>query len=97
MLRHSFDRKVLLAGVVALAVLGPCSAVFAHVGDHSHLSVAEGLTHPLTSIDHMLAMVAVGLWASLLWRLAKRIPVRFTARTVAGAIIAIAALPLFMP
>ena len=29
-----------------------------------NMSFAEGLTHPFTGLDHMLAMVAVGLWAS---------------------------------
>ena len=28
------------------------------------MGFAEGLVHPFTGLDHMLAMVAVGLWAS---------------------------------
>jgi urease accessory protein len=48
---------VLLAPAVALAHPG-------HPG-HSHLGFVAGLAHPFTGADHLLAMVAVGLWAAL--------------------------------
>jgi urease accessory protein len=35
----------------------------AHIGSHSG-GLAGGIAHPFTGLDHMLAMVAVGLWAS---------------------------------
>ncbi len=59
-------QNALLAALVTFAVLGLNSAASAHVGDHSHMSFAEGLRHPLMGLDHVLAMVAVGLWASQL-------------------------------
>lgn len=79
---RSFTPKILLA--IALVALP--TAAFAHVGDHSHMSFAEGLTHPFTGLDHMLAMVAVGLWASqiggrALWLL----PLTFPVVMAAGA------------
>jgi len=47
------------------ALLAPMPA-FAHgAGDHVH-GVVAGLMHPVTGLDHILAMVAVGLWAGLL-------------------------------
>ncbi|HTS40146.1 MAG TPA: HupE/UreJ family protein [Xanthobacteraceae bacterium] len=58
----------LFAAVVTLAMTGLNSAALAHVGDHSHMSFAEGLAHPFTGLDHVLAMVAVGLWAAQLGR-----------------------------
>lgn len=61
-----FGQNALLAALVTFAVLGLSSAASAHVGDHSHMSFAEGLRHPLMGLDHVLAMVAVGLWASQL-------------------------------
>ncbi len=61
-------RKPVLAAPVVLALTGFSTAALAHVGDHSHMSFAEGLAHPFTGLDHMLAMVAVGLWASQLGR-----------------------------
>ncbi|WP_461575721.1 HupE/UreJ family protein [Thiobacillus sp.] len=37
----------------------------AHTGDHGTVTgFAGGLTHPLLGLDHLLAMIAVGLWAA---------------------------------
>jgi urease accessory protein len=41
------------------------TSAFAHVGAGSTASVAAGVAHPLTGIDHIAVMVAVGLWAAL--------------------------------
>ncbi len=47
------------------ALLAPMPA-FAHgAGDHVH-GFATGFLHPVGGLDHVLAMVAVGLWAGLL-------------------------------
>jgi len=53
-----------LRTLVALAVP---SVVLAHPG-HEHLSndmFSIGVMHPLTGLDHLFAMFAVGLWAAL--------------------------------
>ena len=52
--------KKLLAGL-ALA-LAPALA-FAHPG-HDESGLLAGIAHPLTGVDHLLAMLAVGLWAA---------------------------------
>lgn len=57
-------RLALKASLVAAALAILPTAAFAHIGDHSNMSLAEGLAHPFTGLDHMLAMIAVGLWAS---------------------------------
>jgi urease accessory protein len=72
--------KISLAALVAVATAGFSSAAFAHVGDHSHMSFTEGLLHSFSGLDHVLAMVAVGLWASqiggrALWLLPLTFPV----------------------
>jgi urease accessory protein len=78
--------KLSTAALVALAVTALNSAAFAHVGDHSHMTFIEGLTHPFTGLDHMLAMVAVGLWASQLGRPAIwLLPVTFPVVMAIGA------------
>jgi urease accessory protein len=59
-MRHPIVSKLSVAALVAGAFTGFSSAAFAHVGDHSGLSFVEGLAHPFTGLDHMLAMVAVG-------------------------------------
>jgi len=35
----------------------------AHIGVHANGSFETGLMHPFSGMDHMLAMIAVGLWA----------------------------------
>jgi urease accessory protein len=80
-------RLARLASFAVFVVVASFStAAFAHVGDHSHMSVTEGLLHPLSGLDHILAMVAVGLWASqiggrALWLL----PLTFPAVMAVGA------------
>lgn len=83
-MRRSFACKVLLAAAVATAAFG--SAAFAHVGDHSHMSFTQGLAHPLGGLDHILAMVAVGLWVSQLGgRALWLLPLTFPAVMALGA------------
>jgi urease accessory protein len=48
-------------GVLALLLL-PALA-FAHPG-HDESGLVAGISHPLGGIDHLLAMIAVGLWAA---------------------------------
>lgn len=87
MQRRSFRQYAPLAALVTVAVTGFSSAALAHIGDHSHMSFAEGLRHPLTGLDHILAMVAVGLWASQLGRRAMwLLPVTFAAVMTVGAV-----------
>ena len=62
--RNTLQRFALVVLVAAIAViLGPRSA-FAHTGVSPAHDLLHGLAHPLTGLDHMLAMFAVGLWAS---------------------------------
>ena len=39
------------------------NGVHAHIGVHANGSFETGLMHPFSGMDHMLAMIAVGLWA----------------------------------
>jgi urease accessory protein len=36
----------------------------AHTGNHLVTGFTSGLTHPLSGLDHLLAMIAIGLWAA---------------------------------
>ena len=49
--------------LVAIFLLTASSAAFAHPG-HDVSGLAAGLMHPFSGLDHLLAMVAVGLWAA---------------------------------
>jgi urease accessory protein len=65
-MRNTMRRSFKLLSLAAVATAGFSTAALAHVGDHSHMSFTEGLLHPFSGMDHVLAMVAVGLWASQL-------------------------------
>ncbi len=50
---------------LALVGISISGAASAHTGLDSSHGLLSGLVHPLTGIDHLLAMVSVGLWAGL--------------------------------
>lgn len=56
--RKSF--RWVAATVLALAA-GTASA---HTGEHAVVGFASGFTHPFLGLDHLLAMLAIGLWAA---------------------------------
>ncbi|MER8379240.1 MULTISPECIES: HupE/UreJ family protein [unclassified Mesorhizobium] len=55
-------KRTTLSAVLLLAAAGPA---YAHVGDGTVSSFTAGFTHPLSGLDHMTVMIAVGLWAAL--------------------------------
>jgi urease accessory protein len=55
-------KRSALAVILFLAAAMPA---YAHVGAGSTSSFAAGFAHPLSGLDHMAVMVAVGLWAAL--------------------------------
>ena len=68
---------------------------FAHVAAGSTASFAAGVAHPLTGVDHIAVMVAVGLWAALkggraLWVL----PATFVGMMLIGGALGMARMPL---
>ena len=52
------------AALLAVTLALTAGPALAHPG-HEAGRFAAGLAHPLGGLDHMLAMIAVGLWASL--------------------------------
>lgn len=54
-----------LYGTALLAIgLVLSNVVHAHIGIHATGSFETGLLHPFSGVDHLLAMIAVGLWAA---------------------------------
>lgn len=79
--------------VAGLAVVLP-SVVFAHPGhdgDHGGgltWDFSGGFGHPLSGLDHLLAMIAVGLWAAQLGgRTRWAVPATFVSVMALGAVI----------
>lgn len=55
-------KKRLLLAVIAFAA--STAPAFAHLDPAEHGSLMAGFTHPLSGLDHILVMIAVGLWAA---------------------------------
>jgi urease accessory protein len=61
-------RKSLFLSLVWLALGLVSTQVLAHIDTqtvHEHATWMDGLLHPLTGVDHLAAMVAVGIWGAL--------------------------------
>ena len=81
---------------LALVFIATCAistGAMAHIGsdNHEHLGFLTGFLHPIGGMDHLAAMVAVGLWSALaarragpglLWG-----PLGFASMLLAGALI----------
>lgn len=84
--------------LISLVPLLTPAAALAHDG-HT-FGFAGGLLHPLTGADHLLAMLAVGLWAGVLGgRAVWALPVAFVAALASGAGLGVAGvmLPMLEP
>jgi urease accessory protein len=81
--------------VLTAALTLMASPAFAHLNPAEHGSFAAGFTHPLTGADHILVMVAVGLWATMLGgRALFAVPAAFVGVMVLGFIAALVGLPV---
>ena len=82
--------RKLLTVLLAAAPL----AAFAHPG-HAVTGAVAGFVHPFSGADHLLAMLAVGLWAGRLGGQARwQLPLAFVATMVLGAVMGMAGLSL---
>ncbi len=91
---RSDSSGVLPRTVVFLVVLFPIAA-YAHIQAGEAGGFASGLSHPVSGLDHVLAMVAVGLWGAQLgmpaiWVL----PVAFPMMMAFGGMLGLMGAPL---
>jgi urease accessory protein len=80
-------RRSASLAILATAATLLSTAAFAHPGlpGHTH-GFADGFAHPLSGLDHLLAMIAVGLWAAQLGgRALWLMPLTFVATMTVGA------------
>ncbi|MBI3546972.1 MAG: HupE/UreJ family protein [Gammaproteobacteria bacterium] len=73
-------------GITAIAIMFLAQTAQAHISAVHEASWSTGLAHPFTGLDHMLAMLAIGLWAAQ-GHGARRwiIPLTFMAAMIVGA------------
>lgn len=83
--------------LTAFAALLLANVAQAHIIGAQGAGFGAGLAHPFTGLDHMLAMVAVGLWAAQLGGRARWVvPLAFMGAMVVGAGLALAGITLPM-
>jgi urease accessory protein len=85
MIRSRLIRSALSAGAVAGAAFAVAStlwpiAAWAHVEQGRAAGFLAGIRHPITGLDHVLAMISVGIWgaqlgAPAIWLLPVTFPV----------------------
>lgn len=85
-------RRLLLTAAAFAASTAPA---FAHLDPAGHGSLVAGFTHPLSGVDHILVMIAVGLWAAqtggrALWA----VPAAFVGTMAFGFVMAMAGVHL---
>lgn len=79
--------------IILIAAYALSTYAIAHPGhevDAHGISFMDGLLHPLTGLDHLAAMLAVGLWSALSATSARRIwlaPVAFAGMLLVGALL----------
>jgi urease accessory protein len=93
--KASLNAKKIVAGLSAVVLAG---AAYAHPGaladTHVHATHLDGLLagfmHPLTGLDHLAAMLAVGFWSALTARRSSAVmlaPLAFAAMLLLGAVL----------
>ena len=93
--RWSVQRRLSpLVPALAAALLAP-TAAWAHADLHPGGGFVAGFLHPISGLDHLVAMVAVGLWGAVLgppalWLL----PLAFPPVMALGGLLALLGVPL---
>jgi urease accessory protein len=90
-------RNVTAAATALLLAAAAAAPALAHTGVEHATSFSSGFLHPLTGPDHVLAMVAVGLWAGVnggraVWAW----PVAFVSVMLVGGALGMMGVPLPM-
>lgn len=71
----------------SLALFLTPAVAFAHTG-HDTSSLLAGLAHPITGLDHLLAMLTVGLWAAQQQGVARwALPATFVGTLLVGGLL----------
>jgi len=95
-MKTSSDTRTTAAFLLTLLLaLSHATAAFAHASEGISLGLESGFLHPLTGLDHLVAMVAVGLWGAQLGQPAIWIlPITFPLVMAVGGLIGLSGLNL---
>lgn len=85
----------LIAKAMPLPILLGWAPAFAHVNTGPVGGLVSGFEHPFLGLDHLLAMVAVGIWGAFLGRpLVWLLPIVFPMMMAVGAVLGIFGVPM---
>ena len=94
MRRIACNFRILFTLIAVLGIFLPSHA-FAHIEQGQAIGFVTGLRHPWSGLDHVLAMIAVGLWGAQLGNPALWIlPVTFPMVMSLGAFMGLLGIPL---
>lgn len=85
--RHA---RIFFFGLLALAPLWALAHPGLDAGRHHVVGFWGGVRHPLTGIDHLCAMLSVGLWSALTARRLWVTPLAFVSMLLVGALLGLA-------
>lgn len=93
------SRSILIQSTLTLMMPAVALAHTAAGEGHQHANLLSGLLHPLSGIDHLAAMLSIGIWSALAVRPVWLAPLAFVALLGAGATAGFAglAVPLVEP
>ena len=87
--------KLTTSRLTALLVLLFSTPLLAHTGEQVAAGLLSGFLHPLSGIDHLLAMVAVGIWGTQLGRPAIwMLPLTFPLVMSMGGVLGVRGVPI---
>ncbi|MEM1040170.1 MAG: HupE/UreJ family protein [Pseudomonadota bacterium] len=88
-------RSISVIALAGVSVLLSAASAWAHTGEGVTGGFLSGLTHPIFGWDHVVAMVAVGLWGAILGRPAIWIlPIVFPLVMAFGAALGVVGIPV---
>lgn len=94
---HQFSYSILRQGFVILLTLLVANQAFAHAEVGVAGGLLSGFLHPIYGPDHMLAMIAVGLWGAQLEKPAIWVlPITFPIVMAIGGLMGVFGIPLPM-
>lgn len=87
--------RMLMGAAAVAAVVVAAAPALAHTGGAAGAGFGHGVAHPLFGLDHLLAMLAVGLWAGQSGGRARwTVPAAFVAMMLAGGVLGMAGVGL---
>lgn len=88
-------RAVLIKHLLPFTFLLVCASASAHSGHGQYeIGLLAGFLHPFTGLDHLAALLAVGIWSAMTTRRIWVAPLSFASLLLLGAVLSLSGLAL---